>query len=267
MSRSQPALTNPATRFFDWKGGTGVLSFYDKEQQKSIPVPLPFEFLVLDELSTITGYNKAEESGYWSNEVRSTIKEDLTVRTKKGVQYIGKYKNDQGIVQMPKGASYTKSIYIAYKTKNGYEIGNIKASGSALSAWIEFGNEHIVANGKVVMTKGAKQTSPVGDFYAPVFEYVHATPEEDAVAIDLDKELQIYLSQYLAAKPEDAPVEEAINPDDIGKATPEQIAEFENLKAKKLKPADEDADSQSLYNSIAEAESTEEPIDPSEIPF
>lgn len=286
MSRSNPALTNPSTRFFDWKGGEGTLGFYDKEKEARITVPLPFEFLVLDELATITGYSKADESGFWSNEVRSTVKEELTVHTKKGTKYIGFYKNDQGIVQMPKGAGYAKSIYIAYKTKTGYEIGNIKAGGSALGAWIEFGNSHIVGNGKVVMAKGEKQTSPVGDFYAPVFEYVHATPEEDAEAIKLDKELQIYLSQYLAAAQfnrSNEEAEQALPPLDetdfeklgmppadtavMPKDTKDAVRKWDNLGKGSRQEEQDDAEAESLYKSGAALEVDGEAIDPADIPF
>lgn len=269
MSRSQPALTNPATRFFEWKGGKGELSFWDKENKVSVTVPLPFEFLVLDELATITGYNKQEKSGYWSNEVRSTVKEELHVRTSSGTKYIGFYKNDQGIVQMPKGASYAKSIYIAYKTKNGYEIGNIKASGSALGAWIEFGSKHVVSNGKVTLTKGVMQESPVGEFYAPEFTWSHSDKEEDAEAIELDKQLQVYLSQYLAAaqfnrsQDEDEPAEEVTGTDMSAELSDEDMAALPKEKQgayKAMKRHDEDDQAVDDY-----IKSTEVNID--DIPF
>jgi hypothetical protein len=199
MSRSNPQLTNPAGRFFEWSGSTGTLNFYDKEKQERINVPLPFSFLPLDELSTMVGYSKRDESGYWSNEIRNITKDTLIVRTKHGIAEQGLY-NELANVRS-KGAKYAKSIYIAYKTREGWEIGNIKAHGSALSAWIEFSKTCRPENGKVTMTKGEAQDAPTGQFFAPVFTYEASSKDEDIEAFELDKQLQTYLEQYLKQPP------------------------------------------------------------------
>lgn len=299
MSRSNPNLQNPAHRFMDWSGSRGELTYWDKEKQERIPVKLPLEFLVLDELSTITGYDKQAQSGFWSNEVRSVKREEFTVRNKNGVRYQGPYKDyERDIVLMPKGASYAQSVYIAYQevpsegpatpiqhgvagNKGNWVIGNIKMSGSARSAWFDFTKVNHVQNGKVTVTKGGKQEAQTGPFYPPVFTYTNSTPEEDGIAVTLDKALQIYLSQYLSAPKVEDEHDQSVHTDDIdqtdtfntdGKANPEQIAEFERLKGEKLggkqsgttsKPAtmpptqsgttDEDAD-QEAYNRAAVSE-------------
>lgn len=199
MSFSNPELTNPAQHFFEWKGGEGKLQFYDKEKKVNVTVPTPFEFIPIDQLATITGYSKTAKSSYYSNEVRNTVKDVLNVKLKGQTVFTGLYKNDQGIPQVPQGAGFTASIYLVHKNKAGeYIIGCFKASGSAVSAWIEFNKNKIIGNGKVVMTKGAKETSPVGDFYPPAFKYEHLTDEDYKAATDADKELQVYLNQYLA---------------------------------------------------------------------
>lgn len=207
MSFSNPQLTNPAQHFFRWKGGEGKLEFYNKEKEETVTVPLPFEFIPIDELATVSGYSKMAKSGYYSNEVRSTLNDELVVKLKGQTVFTGLYKNDQGIAQLPKGASYTTSLYVAHKNKAGeYIIGNIKITGSALGPWIEFNKGKVIGNGKVVMTKGAEQDSPVGKFYPPKFTYESLTDEDYKAAMDADKELQIYLSQYLSApKEQDTP--------------------------------------------------------------
>ena len=235
MSRSQPSLLNPSQHFFEWKGGEGKLEFYDKDKQERVNVPLPFTFLVLDQLATITGYSKQDKSNYYSNEVRNTAREELTVKLRGQTVYTGLYKSEQGIVQMPKGASYAKSIYIVHKNSAGeFIIGNVKASGSALGAWIEFNQKHKVENGKVVMTRGGMQESPVGQFYAPEFEYTSADPDENDTAIELDKQLQVYLSQYFAVS--------------ISHDEPEETPVIEHTIVKEI-------DHQTVYNNIAEHES------------
>lgn len=230
MSRSNPTLTNPAAHFFEWKGGAGKLQWYNKEAEKNVEVRLPFEFLVLDELATITGYNKRDESGFWSNEVRNIKRDTLYVKTRRGPFEAALYEN---LTQTLKGGGkYAKSIYIAHKGEGGkYMIGNIKAHGSALSAWIEFSKKHAVETGKVIMKRGEVQQTPKGDdYYPPVFEWAQTEEAENQEAVRLDKELQIYLSQYLAAPKGDEDLDAAENLDDVGKATPEQVADFENRR-------------------------------------
>jgi hypothetical protein len=274
-----------------WKGSTGQLVWYNKEKQENIPVKLPFEFLVLDQLATITGYSKPAKSGFWSNEVRNTRKEELVVKSKQGTVYSGMYKNEQDIVMMPKGAEYAQSVYIAHKIGDKWVIGNIKMSGSARSAWFDFKNSHIPENGKVIIDKGEVQTAQTGDFYPPEFKYEHSTPEEDGIAITLDKTLQIYLNQYLATSKEENqntwPSDNDDSTDDIGKATPEQIADYEARKtnvdkavdsvdkSETKEPArqwnnvgkkhdeDEDAEAVEKYKQSFE----EEPINLDDIPF
>lgn len=265
MSLSRPQLTNPSEHFFEWKGQEGALSFYDKEKQERIKVPLPFSFIVLDQLHTVTGYDKMAKSGFWSNEIRNIRTDDLTVRTKSGVKYVGPYKNEQGIAQMPKGANYTKSVYIAHPTKSGeWIMGNIKMAGSALTAWIEFTKNHAPDAGKITMTRGEKQSSPVGDFYPPAFSFGKWTEEEYNTAIELDKQLQVYLNQYLTAPKYDdnaEPISEDAFEDT--KATPEQIADFE---AKKAKLADKYEDEE-IKDLVTTDFDDSEPINLDEIPF
>jgi hypothetical protein len=263
MSLSSPTLQNPAQHYFEWKGGKGELQFYDKEKGQSITVPTPFSFIVLDQLHTITGYDKQAESGFWANEVRDIRRDDLTVRTKRGVQYVGPYKSEQGIVQMPKGASYTKSVYVAHKNKAGELImGNIKFSGSSLSAWIEFTKTTNVTTGRIVMAKGAKQTSSVGDFYPPTFKWEKWDDDEYQAAIKLDQALQDYLSQSLSAPKYNDNAEPI--PEELGKATEEQVLEFEKLKADKLADKRED---EAIKETVTKGFDDDEPINLDDIPF
>lgn len=282
MSRSNPTLTNPSKHFMSWSGSKGELSWFSKDKQAEIPVKLPFTFMVLDELSTITGYSKPDKSGFWSNEVKNITRDELTVRLKSGIRYAGLYKNEQGIVQMPKGARYTKSVYIAHLGGDGeYILGNLKLTGSALTAWIEFNKNIKVENGTVVLKEAKTVEGELGEYHVPVFEYRSSEPEEDEAAMRLDKELQIYLVQYLAssatpdAEDKSWPSDQ-IDPD-LGKATPEQIADFEDKKTAKRdwnkvgkgtsKDKEEDAEAESLYQTIAGSENITDETSMDDIPF
>lgn len=271
MSRSQPSLQNPAHRFFEYKAEKGELQYYDKEKQERVTVKLPLEFLVLDQLNTITGYSKPDKASYYSNEVRNSAKEEFVIKLKGAHVVTTLYKNEHGVVQVPKAAKYAKSIYIAYQEDGEWVIGNIKLSGSGMTAWIEFSQKNRVENGKVIMAKGEKVEGDKSDYYPPAFTYTNADPDEDAIAITLDKALQIYLSHYFAAQgvedEDSVHTDEDIDYSDT-KATPEQIAEFESLKAKgptgrgtmtKPTTANTEEPDQEAYNRAAVSEIFDDP--------
>jgi len=208
MSRSNPGLTNPAKHFFKWSGSKGKLVYYDKENKQEVEVKLPFTFMVLDQLATITGFCESDASQYWSNEVRSVAKEEFTVRTSNGTKQSGLYKDLADV--RSKGAKYAKSVYIAYKEGGEYHIGNLKASGAALTAWIELSNNHVVTNGKITLTGAEEAKKGATTYFTPTFEWQNAEKDEDEAAIALDKELQVYLSQYLSAAKFDRNQEEVV---------------------------------------------------------
>ena len=196
MSRSNPTPTNPSTRFIKWSGSTGDLVYWDKELEEEIKVNLPHEFMVLDQLATITGFSEADKSQYWSNEVRSIAKDEFHVKTSNGTKDTGLYKDLADV--RSKGAKYAKSIYIAYKDSGEWKIGNFKAYGACLTSWIEFGKGKNLASGKIVLTGSEKATKGATTYYIPTFEQANADTDEDEIAISLDKELQKYLDESLS---------------------------------------------------------------------
>lgn len=231
MSRSNPAAdgqSNPATRFFEWSGSTGKIKYYDKEAKQSYEVDLPFSFLVLDQLNTITGFSKKDQSGYWSNEVRNLTTDVLTVKTKAGVKAEGLYKSQAIANILAAGGKYTKSVYIAYMNDdNELALGHLKLAGSAISAWIEFSNLHQgqkMYQIAVVISDATAAKNGKTDYFIPVFEARQVTPETDAKAKELDKQIQDYLGQYLSSKPRpsaDAPTDVEI--EDVDDAEEETL--------------------------------------------
>lgn len=265
MSRSQPTLTNPSQHFFSWSGSRGQLEWYDKDNQKNVPVKIPFTFLVLDELATIVGYDDQAGTGYYSNEVRSVAREEFHVKAKGGTREVGLYAN---LKVRAKGAKYAKSIYIAHQINGEWVIGNIKASGAALTAWIELGQKHQLGNGKISLTGSTEATKGATKYQVPTFEWSNSETEEDTEAVKLDKELQIYLSHYFAMQ---HTVQEEIPSDvdqSVGLATPEQQASY-------VKPtrSQVERDPVTTYQEIAGNEqgipdyNPDEPINLNDIPF
>lgn len=264
MSLSRPQATNPAARFMDWSGSRGELSYWDKEKQERIAVKLPFKFIALDELHTITGYSKVDESGIWSNETRRTS-DDFTVRTKKGIKYVGPYKDSKGVNQVAQhGAKYAKSVYIAHKIGDEWVLGNLKLSGVALTAWIDLNAKHKTEGNIVALTGSTEGSNGATTFQIPTFEYGGAPSGEILeIATGLDRQLQDYLDTYLSAPKYDEnaePIHEEDAFDSLPMATAEQIDDFEKRKAEKLADKRED-------KAIQESFAAGEPINLDDIPF
>jgi hypothetical protein len=226
MSRSNPIIINPATRKFEWAASLGKLRYYDRETRETHEVPLPFRFMVLDQLSTITGYNKPEKSNVWSNEVRNTKVDTLFVRMKSGPLEAGLYSE---LAQTPRrGGKFAKAIYIAFYDTGNWKIGKLVVSGSALIPWFEFTKSHSVDTGAVTLTCGTAQDGIGGTYYSVDYKWEKCQPGEDDVAVVLDKQLQTYLDAYLSAPKVD---EDGQGTPEPGLATPEQQADYEARKA------------------------------------
>lgn len=262
MSRSNPTLQNPAQHFFEWKAGEGKLQWYDKEKEKNVLVKLPFEFLVLDELHTVTGYSKQDESGIWANEVRYIKDEPLYVKTRRGPIEDATYSELKQTNR--KGGKYAKSIYLAHKIGEEWVIGNFKAHGSAVSAWIEFSKKYHTQDGKIIMTRGKQEEAQTGPFFPPAFEWVRSTAEENEIAIDLDKELQVYLSQYLKTPKDEFNIENIEPESESRDATPEEVSDFER-RAEEASKARQNKEA--AKNLDVDIEDIDKPVDLSEIPF
>lgn len=203
---TQDKPTNPSKFFLKVK--SGAVSYYDKEAGENIDVPVPFEFVVLDQLGTIKGWCDADNSSYWSNEVKSSGNEAFTVRTARGVKATGLWKEIKGDAAVA-GAKFNASVYIAHKSGDGLVISNIAFSGASLNAWIEFiqANKGVMkGKNKVVLSGFSDAKKGAVKYQVPVFEVAPITKEEVDEATNLDKELQSYLGDYLNFKPADEPV-------------------------------------------------------------
>jgi hypothetical protein len=231
MSFSEPKIQNPATKFIDFKDGQ--FQYFDKETEKNVIIDLPIYFIVLDELSTISGFCEKHNCGIYSNEVQRISDEVLKVKTFKGGESItGLYKDISDEVKVL-GGKFTKSVYaLLINEDQSTEFVNFKFRGAAFSGWLDkkFNPEKSAVG--IMETYEATKGKTV--YQVPVFKPFKLTPELTAQAIDADKSLQTYLKSYKAqqvekelAKTED-PEPEPIKANDQwlgGKSAKQIIAE------------------------------------------
>lgn len=209
MSRSNPNVNspNPALRWFEWNGEHGIVRYYDRELKKNVDVPLPFTFLLLDEVASVRGWHDSSDSGIYSNEVKDTRTDVLLVKSfKGGIITEGLYKDIKDRVNA-EGGQYVANCYIAFKQNGSLAIGSLRFKGAALGAWMECRKSHrgdlytssVTINGYTEGKKGKVV------FRVPTFITGTVSEATNASALDLDKQLQEWLAGYFARRTSDQP--------------------------------------------------------------
>ena len=201
------SIANPAETYYRWSGGLknvqlpdgteakqlkGELVFFNGEEMET--TELPFSFCVLEQTSSITGFSPAGNTRFYSNEVTSFDEPmKVTRRTDAGSEVIaeGHYQSIKG--NLPEGCKFQTNLYIYNPANDKIERLNLK--GSALSAWIEFGQknkgiyEHVIT-----MEAGEKKTVGTVDFLPPKFSIGQRYTDSDmAKLVEKDKVVVEYL--------------------------------------------------------------------------
>lgn len=201
MSRSNPQdnAPNPATKFFEWNGEEGAVRYYDKADKKTINLPMPFTFLLLDELASVRGWHEPSKSGIYSNEVKDTRTDVFVVKSFKGGTLAeGFYKDIKDRVNTI-GGRFTSNCYIGFKNGAGLEIGSLRFKGAALGAWMEFrkANRNHLFDSAIAITGATSGKKGRITYQMPVFELKTISPESNSKAVELDKLFQAWLTGYL----------------------------------------------------------------------
>jgi hypothetical protein len=201
MSKSQPTLKNPATRFIDFHNGH--LEYWDKtrgEKGETVIMDFPVYFVVLDEMSTVSGFCKQANSSFYSNEVRSVVNEVLRVKTfRGGYSFTGLWK-EIGARIKSMGGKFAKSVYAMLLEFNEDqklvpgELVNFQFRGKAFSAWLDktFDPYSYVTG----ITGTFQERNGNNTYDVPIFKAFTLPQDIDNAAIAMDKELQQYLKAY-----------------------------------------------------------------------
>lgn len=209
MSLSNPhenGRPNPATRWFEWNGEHGTISYYDKDAKKSVEVAMPFTFILLDELGSVRGWHDASSSGIYSNEVKDTRQDTLIVKAFKGGTLVeGLYRNIKDRINTL-GGSFHANCYIAFKGEAGeLLIGVIRFKGASLGAWMDFRKDNRKDFYKKAIKMDGFTEGKKGriTFRVPKLSMLDISSESIALAVELDKTLQEFLSGYLSRTKQD----------------------------------------------------------------
>lgn len=177
---------NPAKVTYRWSGGEkeitlpdgtqakqakAELRYYDGENNQT--VDLPFKFCVIGTTTAIRGYEPgANGSGvnYYSNETVDFQQQmKLMRRDANGTQVVAEGTYQQIKAKgLPRGARYTQFVY--FYNPMSKQLERFEFSGSAVSEFIQFGQNHKLYDAPISISEGELKKTPVATFIAPKFE-------------------------------------------------------------------------------------------------
>lgn len=135
LDRPVTKSANPTSKFLEWKSDDKCFSYYDKDNKTNVKIPLPLQFIVLEEYHTVKGFSDADQTGIYANEVLQISAEEMEVKTFKGrVIAKGIYNEIKQNVNAG-GGTYHKSLYVV--TPKG-DLVNISFKGAVVSKWSKF---------------------------------------------------------------------------------------------------------------------------------
>jgi hypothetical protein len=207
--------TNPAAKFIDWKSNDKCFSYYDKETKENVSLPLPFKFLVLDELHTIKGWNDATQSAIYSNEVKWISKDELIVKPFKGNEIAkGLYKDIKEKVKSA-GAHYVKSVYCMLEDGS---IANLQLKGAACQSYGDFTakTRSRLSDEWVEVSSAAEGKKGAVKYTTPEFKFQKCLSDSEAdLADEAFNTLEAYLKTYLIKSEPVESIETEIEEDDL----------------------------------------------------
>lgn len=245
MSLSNPTRsTNPAKKFIQYSGDKGKWFYFDKskgEDGENVYLDLPAYFIILDELTTITGWSDNLQSYIYSNEIHQ-FDETLKVKSfKGGLNIVGLYPDIKSEIKQA-GGKYCKSVYAMYfDTERNKELVNLKFYGSSLSPFIEL---KIKPEKSILVLKKETVKAKKGsnEYLIPVLGTFKMDEKLLTDAIEMDKELQIYLKQYKKSKTGESIEQEEQHPDWDEEPPGEELPPVDSYNESENQPEDSEDD-------------------------
>jgi hypothetical protein len=219
MSRSNPQdnAPNPAVRWFEWNGETGIVRHYDKDAKQNVEVGCDFRFILLDQLASVGGWHDASGSSIYSNQVKDTRKEPLIVKSFKGGTLAeGIYQEIKDhVTSKAVGGQFVANLYIEFKHGDGLAIGVLRLKGAALGAWMDFVKTNRAdLYEKAIHIDGFEEGKKGRiTFRVPILKLTDLSSESNIQAIALDKALQSWLKGYFARTTHDQTEHAATEPE------------------------------------------------------
>jgi hypothetical protein len=210
MSRTNPdgdgKLSSPISYYFVYKGDKGHFERWDKAKEQNV-IHESLELILVDSRYSITGWNDASKGKIYSNLIKDSRSEPLTVRVGKQILTTGIY---QAIKPQVKGAGGKYSVNLFCLVKDGQQwiTANVIFSASVLSNWSDYVKEKGIKNiysQKLTISRGEQKTKGAIKWYALKIEAVQASGDLCTKADNFDTtSLSLYLNQYKSNSTQDS---------------------------------------------------------------
>lgn len=239
MSRTNKTknTTNPAKRFIEWSSVEKCWKTYDKDTKENKLLPANIPFILLDQLSTVTGFNQKAKKSMYGTEVK-----DLS-------QPIKVFLDGETIAEAPwkdlkesvPAIKFGKSVYAMAKIDGEFELVCFKLSGCSVGSWFDFvgevGLSTLEGDSVVSVTGTEEDVNGATTFNRPVFQIIKNELSDEAAkqADAADEALQEYLKEYLKGSAEEPS-------DDTPGEDAEREREMEEGSAPPLFEADDEGD-------------------------
>ncbi len=204
INTSSDELTNPSTKFLEWKSNNKSFEYYDKSASKKVEVQLPLKFAFLQHYHNVKGFHSPSQGGIWSNEVFYIGSEPMTVRAfkvKGSPIASGLYKDIKGQVNAA-GGRYHRSVYAV--DANG-KIINFQFKGSVVSSWSDFfdNNKSSLENNWITIDSFQTLKKGMVTYTVPVFALGDKIDGDVSIQVDeAASEFQDYIDVYFSKKSE-----------------------------------------------------------------
>lgn len=228
---------NPVTKFLQWKSNDKCFEYYDKEKKDKVKVELPLKVLFMEHYHTVKGWSDKAQSGIWSNEVYSTMKEELEVKNSEGTIVKGIYSQNKEFIKNA-GGVYHRSIYCMLPNGElinlqlkGASVGGINKESSLteeyVCGWNTFhsgdkkrnikGKRHLLDNQWIEINDIKEGKKGAVKYCIPFFEVgKNITTKENELANECASKLQNYMDVYFGRNEENKEVvEETTQPEPV----------------------------------------------------
>ncbi len=205
--------TNPASLKITWKSAEKRFASYDlvtKEQALLGNI----QFALLTETISIAGFHQEQNVGIFSNEIKNTKTEPLSVRTKNGVLIEGLYNS---ISEKLQGGKFANNLYV--RLRNG-ELAVIQLSGAALKQYFLYkeANKGKIASNWITITGVKDEKKGAIKYSTPIFTIGEALTQDETDTSELDYMLITNYRKSFQAEPQlelEVPTTVLRNEDDL----------------------------------------------------
>ena len=184
--------------FIEWSSIGKCWKTYNKDTKENVNLPMNVPFILLDQLTTVTGFNEKANKSMYGTEVKD-LKDPIKVFLDGNVLGNAPWTE---LKETVRDIKFAKSVYAMAKIDGEFQLVCFKIAGCALS-WFDFVEEvglpTLEGDAVIAVTSTEEDKKGATAFNRPKFAVVKTELSDEAAkqADEADEALQAYLKDYL----------------------------------------------------------------------